>query len=93
MGMPFPTLLAKVGVTSETLIPWAWGVNACATVLGSVLSTMASMIFGLNFTWLIAMGIYALVLLLVAFSHTQEKPAADADRVLTFEDPLEVTSY
>lgn len=93
MGMPFPTLLAKVGVTSETLIPWAWGVNACATVLGSVLSTIASMVFGLNFTWLIAMGIYALVFSLVASRRVPEPPISDAGTPLNLEDSLEAINY
>jgi hypothetical protein len=66
MGMPFPTLLAKVGETSAALVPWAWGVNACATVLGSVLSVMLSLELGFNFTWLLAMGMYFLVMLMVA---------------------------
>lgn len=79
MGMPFPTLLAKAGVTSENLIPWAWGVNACATVLGSVLSTMASMVFGLNTAWLFAMGIYSLVLLLVLTRRSETPPPSQVD--------------
>jgi hypothetical protein len=61
MGMPFPTLLAKAGVDSPALVPWAWGVNACATVIGSVLSTIASMVLGFNLTWLLAMCTYAIV--------------------------------
>jgi hypothetical protein len=65
MGMPFPTLLAKSGQTSEALVPWAWGVNACATVLGSVLSTMSSITMGFNRTWLAAMAMYLAVLLIV----------------------------
>ncbi len=82
MGMPFPTLLSKAGVNSETLIPLAWGVNACATVIGSVLSTIASMILGLSITWLLAMGMYFFVLLLVASSHGELDPAADVPRIL-----------
>jgi spermidine synthase len=65
MGMPFPGLLGKAGASSEALIPWAWGVNACATVVGSVLSTIASMTLGLNVSWALAVGAYAAVLLVV----------------------------
>jgi len=66
MGMPFPTLLAKAGQASESLLPWAWGVNACATVLGSVLATISSLTVGFNRTWLFAMGMYLLVGVTVA---------------------------
>ncbi len=62
MGMTFPTLLAEAGEESEALIPWAWGVNACATVVGSVLAVMGSLELGFNVTWLVAMSIYAAVL-------------------------------
>lgn len=82
MGMPFPTLLSKAGVNSEALVPWAWGINACATVIGSVLSTIASMILGLSITWLLAMGMYFFVLLLIARLPGELVPAADAPRTL-----------
>jgi hypothetical protein len=65
MGMPFPTLLAKSGEASETLLPWAWGTNACATVVGSVLATISSITMGFNRTWLVAMAMYVGVLIIV----------------------------
>jgi len=73
MGMPFPTLLAKSGETSGTLPPWAWGVNACATVLGSVLATISSITMGFNRTWLLAMGMYFGVLLIVVSRLPREQ--------------------
>ncbi len=72
MGMPFPTLLAKTGEASPALVPWAWGVNACATVVGSVLATMISLELGFNITWLLAMSMYLVVLTVVAI-HLSEK--------------------
>ena len=82
MGMPFPTLLSKAGVNSEALVPWAWGVNACATVIGSVLSTIASMILGLSITWLLAMGMYFFVLLFVATLPSELATTADEPQTL-----------
>jgi spermidine synthase/MFS family permease len=73
MGMPFPTLLAKSGETSGTLPPWAWGVNACATVLGSVLATISSITMGFNHTWLLAMSMYFGVLLIVVSRLPREQ--------------------
>ena len=76
MGMPFPTLLAKSGRVSETLLPWAWGVNACATVVGSVLATISSITMGFNRTWLVAMGMYLVVLLIVVSRLVRERTLA-----------------
>jgi hypothetical protein len=76
MGMPFPTLLAKSGRVSETLLPWAWGCNACATVVGSVLATISSITMGFNRTWLVAMGMYLVVLLIVVSRLVRERTLA-----------------
>ncbi len=40
MGMPFPTGIRMVERIDTELIPWAWCVNACATVLGSIASIL-----------------------------------------------------
>jgi spermidine synthase len=76
MGMPFPTMLTKSGQVSETLLPWAWGVNACATVLGSVLATVSSIAMGFNRTWMVAMGMYFVVLLIVVSLLVRERRLA-----------------
>ena len=58
MGMPFPTGLRLVQNMDESLRPWAWGVNACATVLGSILCVLLSIQVGFTTTIQIAIGIY-----------------------------------
>ena len=60
MGMPFPTLLTEAGERHKTLVPWAWGVNACATVVGSVLAVIGSLELGFDRMWAVAMAIYLL---------------------------------
>ena len=55
MGMPLPTGLAVVSRVSRHLVPWAWGVNGAASVLGAVLVVFVAMALG--FTW--AVGIAA----------------------------------
>jgi hypothetical protein len=52
MGMPFPKGLALVHKIAPGLIPWAWGVNGCASVLSSILAAMVTVSFG--FTWVLA---------------------------------------
>ncbi|GIX49334.1 MAG: hypothetical protein KatS3mg131_3545 [Candidatus Tectimicrobiota bacterium] len=34
MGMPFPLGLARVAAAVPAWLPWAWGINGCASVLG-----------------------------------------------------------
>ena len=46
MGMPFPLGMRLVAATNEPLVPWAWGVNGCASVLGSIMSVMLAQSWG-----------------------------------------------
>jgi hypothetical protein len=55
MGMPFPMALARIGQTTPALIPWAWGINGCASVIGAILATLVAMQSG--FTVLIFFGV------------------------------------
>jgi len=48
MGMPFPLGLARVAQAKPDFIPWAWGLNGCASVLSAILATMLSVHFGFN---------------------------------------------
>lgn len=48
MGMPFPLGLARVTATNPQLVPWAWGVNGCASVVGSVLAAIVAIHGGFN---------------------------------------------
>ena len=54
MGMPFPTglrVLAGEGESSDdSLIEWAWAMNAAASVLGSVAAMVIAIHLGLNVT-------------------------------------------
>jgi hypothetical protein len=54
MGMPFPTglraLAAAVPGSDETLVEWAWAMNAAASVLGSVSAMVIAIHLGLNVT-------------------------------------------
>jgi hypothetical protein len=44
MGMPFSWGLARV--EDARLIPWAWGINGCASVTGAVLATLLAIHVG-----------------------------------------------
>jgi hypothetical protein len=55
MGTPFPSGLAAVRERNAERIPWLWGVNGATSVLGSVLSTIGAMHFGIRM--LLAAGV------------------------------------
>jgi Spermine/spermidine synthase domain len=57
MGMPFPLGLSRM--RSGTLVPWAWGVNGCASVLGAILASLIAMTLGFSSVVLAAGLLYA----------------------------------
>jgi len=58
MGMPFP--LALRGLEGP-LVPWAWGINGCASVASAVIATLLAVDFGFEAVLWIALALYALV--------------------------------
>ncbi|MCX7788041.1 MAG: hypothetical protein N2442_10125 [Spirochaetes bacterium] len=60
LGMPFPTGLSYVSQRRPNLIPWAWGVNGCLSVTGSVLARLASVSLGYRMVLLGAILLYLL---------------------------------
>ncbi len=50
MGLPFPLGLQWFGNRSTALVPWAWGVNGCASVLASPLAMIIAMQWGFTLT-------------------------------------------
>ena len=46
MGMPFPRALARLNAVGPSLLPWAWGINGCASVIGAVLATLVAIHLG-----------------------------------------------
>lgn len=58
MGMPFPMGLRITQRIGGAIVPWAWGVNAVATTLGSILCVLASMQWGFTMSLFTAGAIY-----------------------------------
>lgn len=46
MGIPFPAGMGLLGARDRHLIPWAWAVNGCASVLGAIGAQMAALSWG-----------------------------------------------
>ena len=60
MGMPFPLALKGVGDETPDLIPWAWAVNGCASVIAAVLATLLAVHFGFAAVVMTALALYGL---------------------------------
>ena len=49
MGLFFPTGIRYLERSGQnSLIPWAWGINGCTSVVGTVLATMIAIHYGFN---------------------------------------------
>ena len=60
MGMPFPLALTNVSARVPHLVPWAWGINGCASLISAVLATLLAIHFGFSLVVLGALGLYGL---------------------------------
>ena len=58
MGMPFPLALGHLKKKVPDLVPWAWGINGCASVISAVLATLLAMSFGFSTVVLLAAALY-----------------------------------
>ena len=65
MGMPFPLGLARIQARSPDLVPWAWGINGCASVISAVLATVAAVHLG--FTAVVALAVALYITAALAF--------------------------
>jgi len=63
MGIPFPLGLGVVGQQAPSLLPWAWAINGCASVISAALATLLAIEFGFGVVLLAALGMYILAAL------------------------------
>ena len=59
MGMPFPLGLARLARGAPAFVPWAWGLNGCASVIAAIAALLLAMAVGLRATLLCALALYA----------------------------------
>lgn len=60
MGTPFPLGLGRLAALAPPLVPWAWGINACASVVAAVLATLMAIHLGFTAVVLVALCLYVL---------------------------------
>jgi hypothetical protein len=59
MGIPFPSGLAWLRQQAPGLVPWAWAVNGCASVVASILAAMLALSAG--FSWVLVAAAIAYI--------------------------------
>jgi hypothetical protein len=59
MGLPFPLGLAWLETRAPRLVPWAWAVNGCASVLAAVLANLVALSYGFSAVLLLGAAAYA----------------------------------
>jgi hypothetical protein len=65
MGMPLPGAVRLLAREAPQIIPWAWGLNGAASVMGSVAALAIALAAGFDQALLAAAALYGVALLLV----------------------------
>jgi spermidine synthase len=76
MGLPFPLGLAATAAGSPALVPWAWAINGCASVLSAVAATLLALHFGFSVVVFAAVGLYAVAATAFPAGLAGARPAA-----------------
>lgn len=71
MGMPFPLGLRQLGQSNAELLPWAWAINGCASVLAGPLATLVALGVGLPAVLLAASACYVVAALVANMWQTR----------------------
>ena len=66
MGLPFPLGLSRVSECAPGLVPWAWGINGCASVVAAVMASLLAMHVGFTAVLALALGLYTATPLLLS---------------------------
>ena len=59
MGVLFPSGIRLLHSRDEIFVPWAWGINGSASVMGTLASLFLAVKIGFSMLLLIAVGVYA----------------------------------
>jgi hypothetical protein len=78
LGWPFPSGLRVMARKFPGLVPWAWGINGCASVIGAVLGKCLVVSMGFRFLMFVACILYFLAVTIFYVSF----------RTVDFEAPL-----
>ncbi len=62
MGIPFPLGLRRLSEDAESMVPWAWGINGCASVVSAVAAPLLAMEIGFSGLVVVGGGCYLALL-------------------------------
>jgi hypothetical protein len=65
MGLPFPLGIAILGSTAPRLIPWAWAMNGCFSVIAPILAIMLALSAGFRFVLIAGAVMYLAAFLVI----------------------------
>jgi hypothetical protein len=65
MGMPFPIGVRMHAGSGGSFLAWAWAVNGCASVLGSIVPMALALYSGFSSIYMLAGALYLLNLALI----------------------------
>ena len=69
MGIPLPLGMSYLQANAPALIPWAWAVNGCFSVLSPVFAVMIALSTGYNAVILCGSGLYAIGFVLIRMAR------------------------
>jgi hypothetical protein len=64
MGMPFPLALRRVSDRAPSLVPWAWGINGCCSVVAASLAPLLAIHVGFTGVIILSLACYLLAAVL-----------------------------
>jgi hypothetical protein len=65
MGIPFPIGLRFLNERNSTIVPWAWGINGCLSVISAVLAIILAVETGFTMVMVCAAGSYAIAFFVI----------------------------
>jgi spermidine synthase len=65
MGLPFATLVRQLGARVPSLVPWAWAINGCSSVVSAFLAALLALSTGFTAILWMGAGAYLTAWLLV----------------------------
>lgn len=69
MGLPFPLGLSELSRHLPELVPWAWGINGCASVIGVILTSILAVHFGFTVVVTMAAVLYLCAAVVFRLPH------------------------
>jgi hypothetical protein len=69
MGMPMPTAIRLLARQAPEIIPWGWGVNGAASVLGSVAALAIALLTSFSHALLVAAVLYVVAATLLRYAR------------------------